>query len=240
MTRTTTRKAVNAHEISHVLRRRYKDFSHGNRSNPLSELLFIICSVKTSEANYKRSYLDFRRAFSTFAQLAQAKERVLAKSLHIGGLYRSKARLIRRAIRMIVARFGRPTLAPLGRMSDADCEKFLVSLPGVGIKVARCVMMYSLGRQVFPVDTHCWRICRRLGWIRPTRKGGLPSRHDMDRLQSKIPAHLRYSLHVNFVSFGRDICTAITPRCERCPLDSLCHRVGVRSIGRGGSAVGSV
>jgi endonuclease III len=220
-------------EVANVLRRRYGDFAHGNRKNPLNELLFIICSTKTSEANYQRAYLNCRRAFPTFAALSRAKEPALARSLRIGGLYHSKARLLKGALRCIVTTFGRPTLVTLRRMSDAECEKLLVSLPGVGTKVARCVMMYALGRQVFPVDTHCWRICLRLGWIRPTGRGGVPSHRDMNRLQRKISAPLRYSLHVNFLSLGREICTARAPNCKSCPINYLCRKVGVRADDKG-------
>jgi endonuclease III len=208
--------------VSLLLRGRYGDYAHGNRRNPLNELLFIICSTKTSESNYQRAYLDFRRAFPTFASVARADQRALAKSLHIGGLYNSKARLIKRTVRLIVAAFGDPTLAPLRQMSDAECEAFLVSLPGVGVKVARCVMMYALDRQVFPVDTHCWRIAQRLGWIRATSRDGLPTRREMDRLQAKIPPALRFSLHVNFLSLGREFCSFARPQCAACPLKPHC------------------
>ncbi|MEZ5304792.1 MAG: endonuclease III domain-containing protein [Verrucomicrobiales bacterium] len=103
-------------------------------------------------------------------------------------------------------RFGKLSLADLRRLPDGEVEAFLTSLKGVGKKVARCVMMYSLDRQVFPVDTHCWRIARRLGWVRPTQKDGHCSERDMDRLQERIPPARRYSLHVNMVSLGRGFC----------------------------------
>lgn len=113
------------------------------------------------------------------------------------------------------------------KMGDAEAEAFLLSLPGVGKKVARCVLMYSLGRQVFPVDTHCWRIARRLGWVRPIQKDKHCAPRDMDRLQSKIPLELRHSLHVNIISLGREICTPTTPRCNECPISAWCPRIGV-------------
>ena len=119
---------------------------------------------------------------------------------------------------------------PLRKMSDKDAETFLLSLPGVGKKVARCVLMYSLGRQVFPVDTHCWRIARRLGWVRPTQKDKHCAPRDMDRLQSKIPPEFRYSLHVNMISLGREICTPTAPRCDECPISAWCPKIGVSRI----------
>ncbi|MDO8464751.1 MAG: hypothetical protein Q7S46_05795 [Gallionella sp.] len=159
--------------------------------------------------------------------MAEAPAEYIARPIVSGGLSNQKAKAIRDLLDIIVAKFGEPTLKPLRKMSDEEAEAFLLSLPGVGKKVARCVLMYSLGRQVFPVDTHCWRIARRLGWIRPTQKDKHCAPRDMDRLQSKIPPELRYSLHVNMISLGREICTPTAPRCDECPILIWCPRIGV-------------
>lgn len=216
-----------AREVAQALRSRYRDFSHHNKANPLAELLFIICSVQTDEQKYQSTYSSLRRAYPTFAALSAAPPNSLARVLERGGLSRQKSIVISEITSRIVGRFGRPSLVPLRQMSDADCEEFLTSLPGVGKKTARCVMMYSLNRQVFPVDTHCWRICRRLGWVRRTRPNGSCSPRDMDRLQAKIPPDLRFSLHVNMVSLGRQICRPTAPLCSDCLIARYCRRIGV-------------
>jgi len=108
----------------------------------------------------------------------------------------------------------------------------LLSLPGVGRKTARCILMYSLGREVFPVDTHCWRVAIRLGWIAPSCSNGRCYPKDMDALQEKIPPELRYTLHVNMVSLGREICTMRQPKCPDCPLTHLCPKIGVLPTAR--------
>lgn len=213
--------------IAAILTARYADHNHYNRRNPLEELLFILCSVKTSEKGYRRTYKALRQDFPTFAHLAEAPQESIEAPLVPGGLYRQRSKAIRAILDEIILRFGRATLAPLRGYPDEQCERFLTGLPSVGKKVARCVMMYSLDRAVFPVDTHCWRVARRLGWIRPTAKDGHCTERDMDRLQAKIPPPLRHSLHVNFVSLGREICTALNPKCDRCPLESYCRKVGV-------------
>ena len=200
--------------------------------NPLEELLFILCSVQTDEEKYRRTFAALRRAFPRFVDLASASARAIAKPLKPGGLSPTKSRAIRKICAGIQARFGKVTLAPLRRMSNEDCEAFLTSLPGVGTKVARCVMMYSLAREVFPVDTHCWRICRRLGWVRPTSRDGVCSKRDMDRLQEKIPSEWRFSLHVNMISLGREMCGHDTRRCEVCPLKGLCRSAQMRQPSR--------
>ncbi len=213
-----------------ALKHRYRDFNHYNLKNPLDELLFIICSTKTGEASYRSTYRSLKETFPSHYQIAEAPAEYIARPIVSGGLSNQKAKAIRDLFDIIVEKFGEPTLNPLRKMSDKEAETFLLSLPGVGKKVARCVLMYSLGRQVFPVDTHCWRIARRLGWVRPTQKDKHCAPRDMDRLQSKIPPELRYSLHVNMVSLGREICTATSPRCDECSILALCPKTGVHRM----------
>ena len=217
----------NQPEVASILTRIYGDFAHNNKRNPLDELIFILCSVKTAEHGYSRTYSALRDEFPTFSRLAEAPPDAMAEPLRPGGLYRQKAKGFRDVFDAIIARFGKLSLSDLRRFDDPSCEAFLTTLRGVGLKVARCVMMYSLDREVFPVDTHCWRIARRLGWVRRTTKDGHVSNRDMDRLQAKIAPSLRFSLHVNFISLGREFCRAAAPRCATCPIAAHCPKIGV-------------
>jgi len=219
----------NADVVARTLTQHYGDPTHGNKANPLSELLFILCSLQTNEDLYKKTYANLRAAFPSFGRLAAASEDQIASALERGGLARQKARMIHEIMQRLVSDFGRPTLAPLRNMSDAECENYLVSLHGIGLKTARCVMMYSLSRSVFPVDSNCWRICQRLGWVRTTRPDGSCSPRDMDRVQAGIPSQLRFSLHVNFVSHGRLHCRSHSPLCEGCCLRKYC-RTGQNAV----------
>jgi len=220
--------APNVARIARLLSARYGNWPHYNRRNPLEELLFILCSIQTNENLYRGTFAALRRAFPTFRALAGAPEGAVAQVIADGGLSRQKAHKIKQLLEQVITRLGKPTLAPLKRLADEECERFLTSLKGVGKKTARCVMMYSLDRQVFPVDVHCWRVCRRLGWVRPTRPDGSCSPKDMDRLQGKVPPHLRFNLHVNMVSLGREFCTTRSPKCSACPIRQYCRRIGVR------------
>lgn len=214
-------------EVAAALKYRYHDFDHYNLKDPLDELLFIICSTKTEEASYRNSFRALKERFPTHHHIAEAPAEYIAHTIERGGLSNQKAKTIRNLLDAVVDRFGAPTLDPLRAMSDKVAEAFLLALPGVGKKIARCVLMYSLGRQVFPVDTHCWRIARRMGWVRPTQKDKHCSPRDMDRLQARIPHELRLTLHVNLVSLGREICLAAKPKCEICPVAQWCRKIGV-------------
>lgn len=205
-------------KIANLLQRQYCDFAHHNKKNPLDELIFILLSVTTTEPVYLQTYRTFKNHFPCYADVLGASIQEITKPIYLGGQFTQKATAIKSIIAILNDRFGRPTLSPLRKMSDAQCEEFLTSLPRVGKKVARCVMLYSLGRQVFPVDTHCRRVAQRLGWIDSED-------FDEDLLQSMIPAELRFSLHVNFISLGREFCTSKAPSCGECPLNQLCQKI---------------
>jgi endonuclease III len=138
-------------------------------------------------------------------------------------LSKKKATQIKGAMRNILADTGKLSLAFLSQWDDERVEDYLTSLPGIGVKSARCIMMYSLGRKVFPVDTHAWRVCRRLG-LTPQVPKPTPS---MEKdLEAKIPVDLRYTLHVNLVSHGRETCTTYWPKCDKCVLADICPSKG--------------
>jgi endonuclease-3 len=219
--------AGNVGAIAKELKNRYKDFCHHNRKEPLGELLLILCSVKRSKKVYLRAYKSLKRAFPTYEKLRQASIKELAEKITWGGLQNQKARDLKNITAAITAKFGKLTLTPLRKMTEVECEEFLCSLHGVGKKIARCVMLYSLKMQVFPVDTHCWRISRRLGWINANSKHKYCSSKDMDLLQEMVPSKLRLSLHVNMVSLGREICLARKPKCNSCPIVQYCLKLNV-------------
>lgn len=213
--------------VADRLRATYGDFAHYNKRNPLDELIFILGSTRTPERSYRATFRALKKKFPRFHELAAADVDAIAEPLFLGGMYRQKARMLRDILDVITVHFGAPTLAPLRRMDDAECERLLTSLPGVGKKIARCVMMYALDRQVFPVDTHCWRISRRLGWISSRGTADKPSAPEMDRLQEAVTPKLRFSLHVNMISHGRACCTARDPNCGCCVVADLCPKIGV-------------
>jgi endonuclease III len=214
-------------EITKKLRKEYKDFVHFNKKNPLDELVFILCSVKRSEKVYLNAFRTLKRAFPKYEMLADTPVRKVSKVVAWGGLQNQKAAAVKVIVKTLIEQFGKPSLASLKKMPDEECERFLLSLPGVGKKVARCVMLYSLDRQVFPVDSHCWRITNRLGWNKKTYDSKKCSEKDMDFLQELIPPRIRFSLHVNMVSHGRKICTARSPQCNVCTINRYCPKMGM-------------
>jgi len=223
-------------EVARALVAHYGNSSLGNKKNPFNELLYIILSSKTPLHKYRRAYTDLRKRYPKAESLATASARSIAAIIRFAGLETKKAKQIRSIARLLKKKFGRVTLAPLSKMMDRDAERFLKSLPGIGTKSARCVLMYSLGRKVFPVDNHCYRIVSRLGWV----KGAVWTKSVAEAAQAGIPPELRKPMHVGMVLLGRGYCLPKSPRCHACPLLPYCEtggsRVGERLQGLHGTA----
>lgn len=203
--------------------RTYGSPSHHNREDPLDELVFVILSAQTEEYLYLRTFEQLARCYPGWAGLAEASVADVERIIQAGGLFRKKARQLVAALSQIVSDVGYPSLAFLRELDDESTYRYLVSLPGVSRKTALCIMMYSLGRAVLPVDTHVWRIARRLHWTPPKPK---PTPRDGQGLEALIPAGVRHSLHVNMVAHGRTVCLPYNPRCDTCVLADLCPSRG--------------
>jgi DNA (cytosine-5)-methyltransferase 1 len=200
----------------------------GNKKDAVDELVYIILSRKTREDAYQASYDRIKKAYPRWDLVLDAPRRKVESLVSNGGLGRKKTESILGALSALKERFGSCTLAPAARWPDSEVEDFLCSLPEVSQKSAYCVMMYALGRQVLPVDTHVGRILQRVGVFDELGLDltGLDHKQLQARLASLVPPNLRHSLHVNLVVHGRTVCKAIGPECGRCELRRLCahHR----------------
>ena len=130
------------------------------------------------------------------------------------GLYRTKASSIREASRILVQNYG-------GKLPDTMEE--LLALPGVGRKIANLLLGDVFGKGGVVTDTHCIRICGRLGMYPTTLSD--PYRVEMLLADLIDPSEASDFCH-RIVQFGRDFCRARAPRCEACPLakQGLCHK----------------
>ncbi|MDX2121061.1 MAG: endonuclease III [Gemmatimonadota bacterium] len=216
--RTERRQRVDIASACRGLAREHGNPRLGNRRNPLDELLFVILSTRTQDATYRRTFRALKSAYPRWALLRRSERARVAQILQPGGLAQLKARQIVAILESITRSFGAPTLAPLRHLDDEAAERFLTGLPGVGRKVAKCVLMYSLDRQVLPVDVHVHRLASRLG-LRVKRRPDT----SQDLIEDAIPPKLRYGFHVNAVAHGRSVCLPTSPRCDECRISSFCR-----------------
>eukprot|EP01107_Rhizomastix_libera_P016801 TRINITY_DN724_c0_g1_i3.p1 TRINITY_DN724_c0_g1~~TRINITY_DN724_c0_g1_i3.p1 ORF type:complete len:110 (-),score=22.41 TRINITY_DN724_c0_g1_i3:68-397(-) len=109
-------------------------------------------------------------------------------------------------------------------MSNEEVEKELLSFDGVGPKTAACVMLFSLGRNNFPVDTHIHRIVRRLGIV-PKEMDRIKTQEMMNKI---VPEKWIYPGHLLIIKHGRTTCKAINPDCSNCCLTKICPKILVK------------
>lgn len=126
------------------------------------------------------------------------------------GLFRMKAKNIVDMSRIIVEKYG-------GRVPDT--MDGLLSLPGVGRKIANLILGDVFGKGGIVADTHCIRICGRLGYYPEDKKDPLLTERVMDGV---IPREEQSAFCHRIVMFGREYCTARSPRCGDCPLGQWC------------------
>jgi DNA (cytosine-5)-methyltransferase 1 len=208
-----------------LLEARYGSASLGNLQDPLDELLYIVLSIQTGPNGYRPVFDALKGRFPRWEAILEARESEVERIIRPAGLSRQKARNIRGIVARVVSEARRRAADPAAAASldflrsepDEVAEAFLASLPGVSTKTARCVLMYSLGRDVFPVDTHIYRILTRMGIAEPVHR-----KRASDPIQSLIPPKMRRRMHVNLIHHGRAVCTAGSPKCSRCPLISFC------------------
>lgn len=197
----------------------------GNKQDPVDELVYIILSRKTREEAYQSAFRALKDRFSSWDELLDADRRDVQALLRPSGLGDKKTLSLLGALRKLRERFGTCTLEPARTWTDDELETFLCSFPELHRKSAYCIMMYAFGRAVLPVDTHVGRVLSRIG---PYRELGLELRGlDHKQLQvvlaDLVPPALRYSLHVNLIMHGREVCRAVKPLCGECPVRNLCR-----------------
>ena len=189
-----------------------------NKSDPLDELVFILLSQMTGSVSYERVYDRVKSEIPDWELLIEIPVSKLENLITEAGLFRHRATRLKHIAKRLSKDFGKVSLDALFDYDNEDAQDYLMSLPGIGVKSAKCVLMYSLGRQVLPVDTHTARVAYRLGLVSSNE----PLVVDKE-ISVVVPRELRFDFHVNAVAHGRAICEARKPRCDSCVLFSLCQ-----------------
>jgi endonuclease III len=198
----------------------------GNKPDPLDEAIYIILSFQTDLARFSSTWSRLRTAYPSWDALEHAAGRDVARILRDGGLHRQKTRTIRRLLAEVRRVVGEHSLDLLRALNDEDAERLLTRLPGLSWKAARCVLLYSLDREVLPIDSNMFRILKRTGVL--SRRAVYRRRSLHDAIQAAVPAPRRRALHVNLVVHGQRTCLPRAPQCACCPLNADCPKVGLR------------
>ena len=199
--------------------------------DPLGGLIGTILSQHTSDINSERAYQQLIAAFPTWEEVRDAPTHAVADAIRTGGLANIKAPRIQDALLTLTERQreqgSTQSLSDflhdeLTKRTSEEAWQYLHSIQGVGPKTAACVLMFNLNRPVMPIDTHVFRVSKRLGLIGP--KVNADQAHNV--FAGSVPPDWVYPLHVNLIRHGRQVCHAQRPNCGECTLYSQCAYVG--------------
>ena len=210
-------------EIAERLDQAYGRHVWRPRADPVSELILTILSQHTSDVNSHRAYQNLLGRFDSLDRVRKAEAEEIADAVRSAGLSRIKAPRIKEVLNLIVERHGSLDLGFLADMDLDEARRWLTDLPGVGPKTAACVLLFSLDRPALPVDTHVYRVARRLALFDPRTTPDQAHRI----LEEMVSPAKVYDFHLNMIAHGRRVCKAPVPICPRCVLESLCPKVGV-------------
>jgi endonuclease-3 len=210
-------------QVARRLRRAYGAPPAPRRLPPLDELVLTILSQNTNDTNRDRAYADLRARLPAWEDVADAPLPVIERAIRSGGLAPTKAPRIRAVLRALRDRGIGLDDRALRRIRHDRLFDLLVALPGVGPKTAACVLLFSLDRPYFPVDTHVHRVAIRLGLVPPRSTAVQTQAH----LQAALAPDEMYEAHMNLIRHGRHVCVALRPICSQCVLNDICPKVGV-------------
>ena len=196
----------------------YGEFEQTPRYNALDELIFTVLTQHTSDLNAERAFDRLRETIPTWEEVMVADQQVIADAIFHGGMSNQKSKRIKDILASILERHGELEIEFLRDYGLEDARRWLVELPGVGPKTAAVVMVFALGMPAFPVDTHIHRVSKRLGLIE--EKTTADAAHEI--MERQVRPELRFQLHMQLITHGRQICKARRPLCGECPLSADC------------------
>jgi endonuclease-3 len=188
------------------------------RLDPLDELIMTILSQNTSNRNSVPAFYSLKKGFKTWENVRVARPAAIARLIKRGGLANIKARRIKEVLGAIKERQGRLDISFLKSLSAEEGSDYLRSLKGVGPKTASVVLLFSFGKPVMPVDTHIFRVAKRMGIL--GKKTSIEQAHIA--LTAAMPPLLIHDFHINMIEHGRQVCKAPRPLCDICGAKRIC------------------
>lgn len=205
---------LNNEEINTAIRVMRKKFPDAGTTlkadNTFHFLLATILSAQSTDKSVNLATPPLFAAYPTVQSLAAASPQEIEPYIKTLGLYHNKAKFLVGCSQKIVSSFDGQVPAT---------RKELMSLPGVGRKVADVVMSECFHLPAFPVDTHVSRVARRLAMVQPQA-----TRLQIEkRLMAAVPRDHWLDAHHSMIFWGRYQCMARNPQCAECPLLTMCQ-----------------
>ncbi|MCG6960702.1 endonuclease III [bacterium BMS3Abin03] len=180
-------------------------------------LIGTILSQNTNDKNSYKAYRNLKDKFGNWNELAELTPSKIEKIIKVAGLGKQKSKAIKNVLNGIKKKHNKISLDHLKNFSNQEVIDELTKYDGVGVKTASCVLLFSMNRNVCPVDTHVHRTLNRIGLV----KTNSPDK-TFSEIFGKIPERIAHTFHTNLIRLGRDICKSAKPVCSVCPLQKIC------------------
>jgi endonuclease-3 len=190
-----------------------------NKKNPdpVDMLIGTILSQNTNDKNSYRAYQNLKQKFNTWDEVARLTPLRIERVIKIAGLGKQKSKAINNVLNGLKKKNGAIKLNFLKKQDDESVIDELIKFDGVGVKTASCVLLFSMNRNVCPVDTHVHRTLNRIGLVNTNT----PDK-TFNEIFGQIPDGIAHSFHTNLIRLGREICKPTKPNCTICPLEKYC------------------
>lgn len=206
-------------EVHHRLLEAYGRPKWRNPRPALDELVSTILSQNTNDVNRDRAFEALRTAFPTWEAVRDADPALVIETIRSAGLANQKGPRIQLVLQQITQERGRLDLEFLRDWPTEEVFNWLTRFKGVGPKTASIVMLFSLDKPAFPVDTHVYRVTGRIG----IRSSTTNAERAHKTLANIFPEDSYYAAHLNLIRHGREVCQARKPECQRCVLQDICE-----------------
>ncbi len=188
------------------------------KADPLDVLIATKLSQNTTDKTSYRAFTNLKNDFRNWDEVMDASPASIRKAIRVCGLVNTKTADIKNLLKQMNKKYGKLSLKFLEKLDDKSIYEELLQYKGIGVKTISCVLAFSLGRDVLPVDTHVHRVMNRLGIV----KTSAPEK-TFEHANLLIPKGKKFLFHTLLIRFGRKICRSVNPLCGKCSLYDLCE-----------------
>jgi len=175
---------------------------------PIEMLVATILSQNTNDNNSYKAYLNLKSKFKNWEEVRIANRTSIENAIKVAGLGFQKSNAIKNLLNDLNEKFG---------SYELDLLNTLTEFKGIGVKTASCVLLFSLNKNICPVDTHVHRTLNRIGIV----KTKTPDKTFFE-LNKNFPPKIAHSFHTNLIRLGREICKPTRYSCLNCRLNKIC------------------
>lgn len=204
--------------VSRLFEENVGEIDHPTTSDPLESLVETLLSHNTNDRNRDIAFNNLLDTYPNWKALHSAPHGELAEVIRVAGLNRQKAQRIQDLLDYLMEKYGEYSAEFLREMTFEEAVEELGHLKGMGYKTIAVVMCFTLGVDVFPVDTHVHRLSKRIGFV-PEKYDAVKTFKAMRHL---VPEGKSYQFHLHLITHGRQICNARKPKCEECFVRDHC------------------